>query len=331
MNPQKARWILRICLILFIGIGITLLWMNFTDHLQTPDTKSPEILVYLTKEDRVIRLPLESYIEGVVAAEMPADFHIEALKAQSLAARTYIVKRLLKREFSDMNQWGETAKKAHVSDTVKHQAFLTDQDRKKHWGNDYTWKMNRIRQAVNETAGKVITYQGQPIYAAFFSTSNGWTEASEDYFQTSYAYLRSVPSWWDRKSPKYLHRAEFTLSQLQAQLKKETGKTIRLENASAVDWISILEKTSGNRVAKIIIGDQLFTGREVREALGLSSSDFSWKVDQSKIQFHTKGFGHGVGMSQWGAHLMAQHGKTYQQIIHHYYQNVKIQSWDWNR
>lgn len=330
MNRKKTRWILIICLSLFIGTGITLLWMKF-EHRLTPDNQPPEIFVYLTKEDRVMHLPLESYLEGVVAAEMPADFHIEALKAQSIAARTYIVKRVLKNEFSDMDEWGEKAKGAHVSDTVKHQVFLTDQDRKKHWGKDYSWKMNRIRNAVRETAGKVITYKDQPIYAAFFSTSNGWTEDSEDYFKTPYAYLRSVPSWWDRKSPKYLHKEEFTLQQLQAQLKKETGKTIDLHNPSAVGWISILEKTDGNRVAKIVIGDQVFTGREVREALGLSSSDFSWEIHQSKIKFQTKGFGHGVGMSQWGANLMAQHGKTYQQIIHHYYQSVNIQPWDWNR
>lgn len=325
-------------LILFLCSIIVILVTFFT--FETERTKNPNnqklaneemvqyMNVYLSKEDRVVRLPLETYIVGVVAAEMPAHFHIESLKAQSLAARTYIVRRLMEGAHLDENEWGKNAKRAHVSDTIKHQAFLSDQSLRKKWGHEYAWKIKRIRQAVSATKGKIITYQGKPIYAAYFSTSNGWTENSEDYYQTEYPYLRSVSSGWDRESPKYLHQKQFTASQLVQAVKRETGKEISLETGIQNSWIRVLEKTDGNRVAKVMIGDQVFTGRQVREALQLSSSDFTIQVKSDSVLFQTRGYGHGVGMSQWGANLMAKRGKKMTEIIDHYYQNVKIVQWD---
>lgn len=294
------------------------------DFLQTADT----VNVYLSKEKRVVRVPLESYVVGVVAAEMPADFHIESLKAQSLAARTYIANRLIKKQHLDPNEWGSDAKNADVSDTVKHQVYLTDDQLRENWGQDYSWKIKRIREAVLDTKGKIITYEDQPIYAAFFSTSNGWTENSEDYFQTPYPYLRSVTSHWDQASPKYQRQKALSVEQLVEELKRETGKQVEIKNELGDSWIRVLEKTEGNRVAKVMIGDEVFTGREVREALQLSSTDFRWKINKDHVLFETRGYGHGVGMSQWGANLMAKKGKKMEEIISHYYQNVKIVQWD---
>ena len=247
----------------------------------------------------MIELPLESYLVGVVAAEMPAHFHLEALKAQSLAARTYIIRRKLDGNQLDPSVWGPKAKHADVSDTVQHQVFLSDQALRQRWGKDYSWKIQRIRQAVSATKGMVITHQGRPIVAAFFSTSNGWTENSEDYYQTKYPYLRSVPSEWDRKSPKYLHQKRFTMRQVIQQLEEKTGKPISLQTKNPATWIQIIERTDGNRVAKVRIGDQVFTGRQVREALQLSSSDFEFQIQSNAVIIQTRGYGHGVGMSQW--------------------------------
>lgn len=285
------------------------------------------VYVYLSKENRVIQLPLETYLVGVVAAEMPADFHMEALKAQSLAARTYIIRRLKEGKRLDPNEWGQAAKDADVSDTVQHQVYLTDQALQKRWGKEYSWKMKRVRQAVKATEGMIITYNRQPIYAAFFSTSNGWTEDSEDYFQNAYPYLRSVSSEWDRESPKYLHRIKLPISKVVRDLERSTGKPITVEAAARPSWIRVLEKTEGRRIAKVIIGDQIFTGRQVREALQLPSSDFTWKITSDSVLFETRGYGHGVGMSQWGANLMAKRGKKMKEIIEHYYRNVEIVQW----
>ncbi|TCS95612.1 stage II sporulation protein D [Hazenella coriacea] len=289
------------------------------------DEKMPPVRVYLTKEKRVLEVPLEEYITGVVASEMPADFHEEALKAQALAARTYIVKRLTKKEFTDLARWGTIAKTAHVTDTVQHQVFSTEQQLRSRWGIQYDEKQKRIESAVQATKGNIIVYQGEPIYAAFFSTSNGRTENSEDYFLTNYPYLRSVDSSWDQQSPKYDKEQVLTMHQFTQLLAKETGKSIAIPTAASPgQWMRVIEKTAGNRILKIRIGDEIFSGREVREALHLASSDFSWQVKGNEMIFTTRGYGHGVGMSQWGAHLMAKQGKEVLDIIQHYYQGVKV-------
>lgn len=283
------------------------------------------VRVFLTKEKRVVEVPLESYIRGVIASEMPAHFHPEALKAQALAARTYIVERLMKNDFSDMSRWGEEAKSAVVTDTALHQVYTTDQELRKKWGSEYWKNVRRMDEAVRSTKGQIITYQSKPIYAAFFSTSNGRTENSEDYFTNRYPYLRSVNSAWDRLSPKYQQVHTWEISDFIEKLESETGKRIAMSTSSGQQMIRVLERTPGNRIAEIQIGDRKFTGREVREALQLASTDFSWQIKGKKILIITRGYGHGVGMSQWGANLMAQQGKKVSEIIAHYYKGVKIE------
>lgn len=294
-----------------------------------------EIPVYLTKEKEIVHVPLEAYIRGVVAAEMPADFHIEALKAQALAARTYIIDRVGRQDFSDMEQYGEAAAGAWVSDTEKHQVYYTDDQLRRIWGDAssespaYREKSSRINRAVNETRGQVITYDGRPIYAAFFSTSNGKTENSEDYWQDAYPYLRSVDSAWDRQAPTYEGEpVSFPLSEFARLLEQQTGKPIAVTaSAGGEDWIRIEKKTEGENIAEVTIGDQTYTGREVREALDLRSADFSWQIEGGRIAITTRGYGHGVGMSQWGANLMAEDGKTAEDIITHYYRDVHVEDY----
>lgn len=289
------------------------------------DEATPPVRVYLTKEKRVLEIPLEEYIMGVVASEMPADFHEEALKAQALAARTYVIKRLTKSKHPDLARFGAAAQTAHVTDTVQHQVFSTEQQLRSRWGGQYDEKKRRIESAVQATRGNILVHQGEPIYAAFFSTSNGRTENSEDYFSTSYPYLRSVDSSWDQESPKYEKEQVFTIHQFTQLLNKETGKSIAIPTTTSPgQWMHVIEKTTGNRILKIRIGDETFSGREVREALQLASSDFSWQVKGNEMIFTTRGYGHGVGMSQWGANLMAKQGKSVLEIIQHYYQGVEV-------
>ncbi|MBA4602978.1 stage II sporulation protein D [Thermoactinomyces mirandus] len=282
------------------------------------------IRVYLSDEKKIIELPLEKYIYGVVAAEMPADFHKEALKAQALAARTYIIDRLLRKDFTDLAQWGNVAKEAHVTDTMRHQVYKTDEALQREWGSRYQANHKKIEQAVAETAGQIITYEGEPIYAAFFSTSNGYTENSEDYFKRKYPYLRSVSSSWDRLSPKYLHEQTLSLHQFISRLEKETGQSISLPASAGGEPVQVTQRTEGKRVAKVKIGDRIFSGRKVREALQLASSDFEVEVQGGQVKITSFGYGHGVGMSQWGANLMAKEGKSAKEIIRHYYQGVDI-------
>ncbi|QKG85700.1 stage II sporulation protein D [Kroppenstedtia pulmonis] len=284
----------------------------------------PDVKVYVTEEKKVLTIPLEQYIRGVVAAEMPADFHMEALKAQSLAARTYMADRMKRGDYSDMKKWGKPGSEAHVTDTVQHQVYLSDKKLKQNWEKKYKEYSDRVTQAVRETEGQIIQYQGEPIYAAFFSTSNGRTENSEDYFEEEYPYLRSVPSPWDKSSPKYEDRVSFTKKDFLNKLVEKTGKQVALSASSGNGWIKVLETTEGGRIGKLQVGDQQLTGRQVREALDLSSSDFSWEIKGDRITLTTRGYGHGVGMSQWGANLLAREGKKAKDIIRYYYRGVEI-------
>ncbi|WP_124728472.1 stage II sporulation protein D [Staphylospora marina] len=287
-------------------------------------TGGPKVRVWLTREQRVEEVPLEVYIRGVVASEMPADFHPEALKAQALAARTYIVSRLMKDKLSDMEKYGKEGSSAHVTDTVTHQVYSTDQALRKAWGKKYAENLAKVDRAVRETAGQIITYEGKPIYAAFFSTSNGRTENSEDYFTSGHPYLRSVDSSWDRESPRYLKTISFPLKEMIQKLEQGTGTRIALQTTGGEPLVQVLQRTAGNRVSRVRIGDEVFSGRKVREVLGLPSSDFTMTVRGDTVQIVTRGYGHGVGMSQWGAHLMATRGETVDRIIRHYYRGVSI-------
>lgn len=281
---------------------------------QQPTDYGVEVAVYRTASQAMERLPLEEYVIGVVAAEMPADFEIEALKAQALTARTYIVKQMLTQNRVGLPDGADTA------DTELHQVYKNDTELRNLWKSDYSWKIKKIKEAVAQTAGQIITYNGEPITATFFSTSNGYTENSEDYWSNSFPYLRSVESPWDKQSPKFSDQKIFAISDFEAKL------GVKLASKDSVG--TIIERTDGKRVAKVKINGKTLTGKEIREKLGLKSTDFTWTVKGDNIVINTKGYGHGVGMSQYGANGMAASGKTYQEIVKHYYQGVEVAASD---
>lgn len=270
--------------------------------------------VYRAQEKVIQEIPLEEYVVGVVASEMPADFELEALKAQALAARTYIVKQLL-------NEKNIGAPKGSVvTDTEIHQVYKSKEELKKIWGSDYKWKINKITEAVAGTKGQILTYDNQPIDASFFSTSNGYTENSEAYWSDSLPYLKSVESPWDVNSPKFYDRKVFTVKEFEQKLGVQIG-----EDGSVGKVIS---RTPGKRVAIVEINGKKLTGREIREKLDLKSTDFSWELKGDKIIVTTKGYGHGIGMSQYGANFMAEEGKNYKDIVTYYYKGIEVSTAD---
>lgn len=271
-----------------------------------------EVAVYRTAQKKIETLPLDQYLEGVVAAEMPADFEIEALKAQALTARTYIVKQMLSKDSLGL------PKGAQVTDTEIHQVYKSDDELKRAWGMDYSWKKKKVHEAVQATTGEILTYQNQAITATFFSTSNGYTENSEDYWSNSFPYLRSVASPWDKTSPKYKSSKVIALGDFQKLL------GVRLKSGNTIG--KIVERTAGKRVGKVDFNGKVLTGKEIREKLDLRSSDFTWEKKGDNIIITTRGYGHGVGMSQYGANGMAAEGKTCEDIVKHYYQGVEISS-----
>lgn len=276
--------------------------------------KEPEVTVYRSQLNRVETVPLETYIIGVVASEMPATFKVEALKAQALAARTYILRQMTQ------GQQASLPGKAMVTDTTANQVYQNTAELKKEWGSQFKQKYDKVAKAVEETRNQVITYKGQLITPSFFSTSNGYTENSQDYWENAVPYLQSVPSPWDKTSPKFSRTTDLTVAKidsvLNVQLPQANGKIGH-----------VVAYTQSHRVATIEIGGKTFTGRDIREKLGLPSTDFTMTEKGNEIMVHTKGFGHGVGMSQYGANALAGMGKSYKDILTYYYRGTAITTW----
>lgn len=321
MKPIVLLSTLLVAVTLLVPTLLVLPFMEKTtgklgEEIETPELKqntnepAVEVAVYRVGREKIDELPLEEYIVGVVAAEMPANFELEALKAQALSARTYIVNHLMNEEKIGVPEG------ADVTDTENHQVYKSDDELKKQWGKDYGKRIQKIREAVAATSGQILTYEGKPIYAAFFSTSNGYTENSEDYWSSPRPYLKSVESPWDVNTEKYKGQKVIPV----ADFEKLLG--VKLSESNEIG--KIVAKTEGNRVGKVDINGKVLTGKEIREKLELKSSDFTWERKGNNIVINTKGFGHGVGMSQFGANGMAQAGKTYEEIVQHYYQGVKI-------
>jgi stage II sporulation protein D len=269
-----------------------------------------EVAVYRSKEKKIEQIPLEEYVVGVVAAEMPADFELEAIKAQALTARTYIVKQMLENKEISLPEG------ANVTDTVLHQVYKNRDELKQIWGPDYNWKIKKIIQAVNETQGQIITYDNKPIEASFFSTSNGYTENSEAYWKKAIPYLKSVESPWDQSSPKFYDQKVVSVQEFEQKLGVQLPKDNKIGK--------IISRTPGNRVDTVVINGKKLKGRIIREKLDLKSTDFTWVRKGDQIVITTKGYGHGVGLSQYGANGMAQEGKNYKEIVTYYYKGVQI-------
>lgn len=300
---KKPFFAFLLIVVTAIAIPAAGLWL--TDGQKTApkkEEKEPTVEVIRSDTQKTESVPLEEYVAGVVAAEMPASFEKEALKAQAVAARTFILT--------------ETLKGQDVTDTVDDQVFKDEDDQKKMWGADFKKNKAKIEEAADETEGEVLVYDGQPITAAFFSSGNGQTENAEEYWQSAAPYLISVASPWDESAPNFEQELVLT--------KQEVEEKLDVSLPSSGEVGTVMDKTTGGRIGSILIDGQSFTGREIREALGLPSADFNMTVKGSDVIVETKGYGHGVGMSQYGANGMAKEGENYKDITAHYYPGAQI-------
>lgn len=282
-----------------------------------------KIKVYNVNQKKVIEMSFEDYIKGVVAAEVPALFEEEALKAQAIAARTFAVANLKAFGGSGCKSYPE----GDVCSTVHCQAWISKEERFKNWEAENALNYwSRISNAVEETKGMVLMYKGELArYVKYHSTSGGKTEDSINVFKNSIPYLVSVESPGEEASPKYettvtLKRDEFIKKM------KELSPDIKLTNSNLGAQIKIIDRTEGNRVKSVKIGNKTFSGIDIRWAFLLNSADFTVKVDSKHVVFSVKGNGHGVGLSQFGANAMAKSGKGYEEILKHYYQGIGIGS-----
>lgn len=277
--------------------------------------------VYISKDKKIHNMDIEEYVIGVVAAEMPAEFELDALKAQAVAARTYGLAH--KEEFGA----GKNPKAfgGDVNDTVEFQAFMYKEDRLELWPQkkrEEYW--DKLLKAVEETKGEVLSYDGKLVMAPYyFSTSSGKTEDAEEVFSKGQPYLKSVESKGEERSPKYITEEKYSYEQIVDILNKSNSK-FKLQTKSLDKQIVILDRSKGGSVTKIKVGNEEITGSKFRSILNFNSSNFEIKYNKKDISIICKGYGHGVGMSQWGADAMAKKGYNYKEILKHYYQGVDI-------
>ena len=271
-----------------------------TSTNNTTNSSVSEITVYRSNGS-VINLNMTDYLIGVVSSEMPASFNLEALKAQSVLARTYALKAK------------QTERK--LTDTVSTQSYIDIDQMKNKWGNSFNTYYNKIKNAVENTNGEYLSYNGNYIEALYHSTNNGKTESSLDVFGNYYPYLISVSSEYDKNASSYLRTISMPLDTISNKL------GLSLNNDSV---ISILSYTDGGNIKEININGNNFSGKKVRELLGLRSADFDISISDNNANITTRGYGHGVGMSQYGANGMANAGYSYKDILSHYYPGTTL-------
>lgn len=266
------------------------------------ETKKEDNTVRVTRVDGTVeQIPLQTYLEGVIGSEMPASYEEEALKAQCVAARTFVMQRGME-----------------VDDTISTQVYHDEAQQKQIWKENYEFYHKKIKKVVEDTTSLVLTYDGSLISAVFFSSSCGKTGNSEEYWQSTTPYLRSVDSSWDQEMPDFEKVVDITEDDFHTKLGFE----------NKVTEIGEAEYYESGYVKRIVIDRIEFSGRDIREKLNLRSSSFTIQKEEGFYRITTRGYGHGLGMSQVGAQAMAKQGKNYKEILLHYYTGAKIEKKD---
>ena len=298
--------IIFVLLLIFIPFFIVLFYNKNYKEIELNYINTVYIRVKRNQTNEIETIPLEEYVVGVLAGEMPISFDMEALKAQAVASRSYALKRM---EYNHDKEYD-------VVDSIINQVYLDNDYLKNAWGNSYVKNINKLRQAVNSTIDEYLEYDNKVIDAMFFSTSNGYTEDSSNIFDFDCAYLKSVESPWDKDvSSAYITTKIMNLTEFYKLLNIPYNKNLNIE---------IEKRSNTNRILLLKINDVEFKGTNVYNKLSLRSTDFQIELQGQTIKITTKGYGHGVGMSQYGALGMAKAGYNYNQILAHYYQNTTL-------
>ena len=279
-----------------------------------------KVKVYRREKNIVEELDLEEYIKGVVASEMPANFDEEALKAQAVAARTYYINKRAN-PCKDAKSKG-----AEICDSTNCQVYMDKEEILSKWSKsdgESNWK--KIDDAVESTKGQILTYYGVVLeYPQFFAVSSGKTEDAIDVFAMNIPYLKSIDSEGEEIAPKFETTLNIPFDEFINKLKLQY-KDIILDKDNIQHSIKVNNYTKGGSVKEITVGNKNISGIEFRKILNLNSTNFSISFENINIIFLCKGYGHGVGMSQWGANVMAKNGSEYDEILKHYYNGIEIE------
>lgn len=292
---------------LFIFLGISLIYVLYKGIPENVSSNaSKKVFMTVSKTNDIVELDLEEYLKGVLLAEMPMSFSLEALKAQAVASRTYTIKKL---ENGDV-----------ICDNSAHCQAWVDPT-----GSEY---YEKISQAIEETCGEELTYLGEPIEAFFHSASGGATENSENVWSIGKPYLVSVESPGEEEIMQNFYTTlEITYENLMKKINAYKGTQL-ITTSKLKDKIKILSRTNRNHVKEIKIQNSTFSGTEIRNILELRSTNFNIELTNNSIIFNVSGYGHGVGMSQYGAEAMAKSGSTYKEILSHYYPGTSLEKYN---
>lgn len=324
-SARRAAGRRRIAVLLAAGLILLLLFVShralrLRPAEETPAAPGVSLLVYDAECKKTRAMSLEAYLVGVVAAEMPASFEPEALKAQAVAARTYACRRL-----DDPCQSGEPPADICTRSGCC-QAYRSDEACRDGWGKNYAENAKKIAAAVSATAGEAIYYDGALIEALYHSSAGGVTEDAQHVFAAAQPYLVSVPSPGEEVSAQYEKRLRLSAKSFASAVNEEWGRA-RLKASRLKKQVRVLSRYPSGRVETLQLGDVTVSGRELRKLLGLNSANFTLSFSGDEVCIDTLGYGHGVGMSQYGANAMAQAGRSYREILTHYYPGVEIRSY----
>ena len=295
--------LLFLLLILFIPFMIVVLFVK-DDEIKFEYIKTEYVRVK-RKDNSIIKVPLEDYIVGVLAGEMPIDFEEEAFKAQAVAARSYVLIKMKENMNNDYD----------VVDTVQNQVYLDYTYLKNAWKNNYIKNINKLKKVVKDTKGQYLEYNGEIAQTLYFSTSTGITENCKEIFGNDVPYLTSVDSKWDNISPLYETSQEYNINEFFQKLNLPYSNVLN---------ISYIKRTSTGRNIKLMINNNIYNASDIMQIFNIKSTFFNITKNNNIIKISSKGYGHGVGMSQYGAQAMALKKYKYNQILYHYYKNTKI-------
>jgi len=287
-----------------------------TDH--EFDIRSFSVL--RTADGEVYSVPVRDYVIGAVCAEMPALFNAEALKAQAVAAHTYAVRQAL----YERNAHTDDLCGADFSDdSSRFQAFFSEDEIREHYGDNFDEYYSKVSEAVDSVIDEILVYKEEPIIAAFHSMSSGITESSLNAWGTQTDYLVPAESPEDTDAPKFEQEYSFTSDEIRSRLRTQFSE-IELD-PDCSKWFEITSVSSSGTVLELNAGNIEMTGYDLRQLLNLRSASFTIDYSLEKgFTVITRGYGHGVGMSQYGANAMAESGKDYRDILMHYYTGTEI-------
>ncbi len=285
------------------------------------DINNQTVKFLFTNEDKVKEISIDDYIIGSVLAQMPADFEDETLKAQAVLAHTYIIKRQLIEASSPT----ENLKGAVISDdTSIYQNYFTEDQAKKLYDKDYDTAYKKISEAVKSVENEILTYQDQPIIVAFHAISSGKTESAKNAWNEDIPYLIACDSSWDCDISGYEKQTEISADELSARL-KTAYPDVSFDGIDEDKWITPDDKTESGTVLSVKLGKDFYiTGQQFAQTLSLPSPCFDVNVSNGTFTITTKGYGHLVGMSQYGANKLAQDGKSYKEILTHYFPKTEL-------